>query len=120
MLRCQFYHYIVRHQRIVWRICAMVLSVLIACAGLPLFLNTDAHQRVDIQVADGFVGSRDWVIEQTPQQLAFRWVPTDVTIPIPLWSPMMLWRSHTWLHPEADTATLHVGRLNIPLQQNTY
>ena len=117
----KFFRHITLHPTpFILRICAVALTCTIGIWGFPTLLNRDPQQTVAISIADNYAGSRAWQIEYTAQQLPFRWVPSEVTIPVTLWSPTMLFRTHTWLHPAVETATLRVGNLHVPLNPRDF
>jgi alginate O-acetyltransferase complex protein AlgJ len=104
----------------VLRFCAIVLTCSLGVWGFPWLLNRAPQQTIDIGIADNYPGSRSWQIEYTAQQLPFRWVPSEVSIPIATWSPFMLLHTHTWMHQDVETATFKVGRLRVPLDTQSF
>jgi len=117
----KFFRHITLHPTpFILRICAVALTGILGIWGFPTLLNRDPQQTVAISVADNYAGSRAWQTEYTAQQLPFRWVPSEVTIPVALWSPTMLFHTHTWLHPAVETATLRVGNLHVPLNPRDF
>lgn len=115
------YRHITRHPTLyILRIGAITLTCVVALWGFPVLLQRAPQQLIDISIADNYPGSRAWQIEYTAQQLPFRWVPSEVTIPVAIWSPVMLFQTHTWLHPDADTATLQVGRTQVALDADHF
>lgn len=113
MINLRLYH-------VAWRTCLLVIGIAGSLVALPLLLDHPRQQRIEIGVAEQFTESRAWGIEQTPQQLAFRWVPNTVSIPIPIWSPFMVLRTHTWLQPDTTHADVRIGGVAVTLSGSRY
>ncbi len=88
--------------------------------GVPAVLDTPAQQTVDLAVADDFAGSRAWVREYTPQQVAFRWIPNEVSLPVPIWASWMRVHTRLWVQPDTTLATVQVGQTQFGLAGTQY